>query len=69
MTAICHVEFALSEGDYFLAVLHSEEKARVACEGYLLGHARWWSETGQKVLNAVRSWAIQESRTKRAVTS
>ena len=27
MTALCHAEFALSEADYFLGVLHSEEKA------------------------------------------
>ena len=28
MTALCHAEFALTETDYFLSVLHSEEKAR-----------------------------------------
>ena len=27
MTALCHAEFALSEADYFLSVLQSEEKA------------------------------------------
>jgi hypothetical protein len=27
MTALCHAEFALSEADYFLGALHSEEKA------------------------------------------
>ena len=30
MTALCHAEFALSEADYFLGVLHSKEKARMA---------------------------------------
>ncbi len=27
MTALCHAEFALSEADYFLGLLHSEEKS------------------------------------------
>ena len=27
MTALCHAEFALSEADYFLAALHSNEKS------------------------------------------
>ncbi|MGH7936499.1 MAG: phosphotransferase enzyme family protein [Chthoniobacterales bacterium] len=30
MAALCHAEFALSEADYFLGVLHSEEKAKMA---------------------------------------
>ena len=42
MTALCHAEFALSEADYFLSALHSEEKARVASDDYLVGHARWF---------------------------
>ena len=44
MTALCHAEFALSEADYFLGVLHSEEKARLAYDDYLVGHARWFRE-------------------------
>ncbi len=28
MTALCHAEFALTEADYFLSALHSEENAR-----------------------------------------
>ena len=32
MTALCHAEFALTEADYFLGVLHSEEKARVGLD-------------------------------------
>jgi Ser/Thr protein kinase RdoA (MazF antagonist) len=58
MTALCHAEFALTEGDYFLGVLHSDEKARVATEDYLVGHARWFhSSAGQRLLGALRKWA------------
>ena len=58
MTALCHAEFALSETDYFLSVLHSEEKARMACEGYLIEHARWFRGAGAGLLNALREWAV-----------
>jgi Ser/Thr protein kinase RdoA (MazF antagonist) len=57
MTALCHAEFALSETDYFLGVLHSEEKARMAHEGWLVGHAHWFrSAAGEKLLVATRNW-------------
>ncbi len=65
MTALCHVEFALSETDYFLGVLHSEEKAAMASEGWLVGHARWFrSSTGEMLLDSLRRWA-QVRRTSR----
>ncbi len=55
MTALCHAEFALSEADYFLGVLHSDEKARVANIDYLVGHARWFrSAQGESLLRAIR---------------
>jgi Ser/Thr protein kinase RdoA (MazF antagonist) len=57
MLALCHAEFALSETDYFLSVLHSREKAYMACEGYLVSHARWWRSTGTKALDGIREWA------------
>ncbi|HEY2857669.1 MAG TPA: phosphotransferase [Terracidiphilus sp.] len=57
MLALCHAEFALSEADYFLSVLHSREKAYMACEGYLLRHARWWHGAGKSMLNSLRDWA------------
>jgi Ser/Thr protein kinase RdoA (MazF antagonist) len=58
MAAICHAEFALSEADYFLGILHSEERARMAYDGWLVGHARWFgSEAGAKLLDAIRQWA------------
>ena len=59
MTALCHAEFALTEADYFLGVLGSAEKARVASEDYLVGHARWFrSRRGAMLLDALRarSW-------------
>jgi hypothetical protein len=58
MTALCHAEFALSEADYFLGVLHAPVKAAMAHDGWLVGHARWYrSEVGEKLLNALRQWA------------
>jgi Ser/Thr protein kinase RdoA (MazF antagonist) len=53
MTALCHAEFALSEADYYLGVLHSEENARLAYDDYLLGHARWFRGPGQALLHAI----------------
>jgi Ser/Thr protein kinase RdoA (MazF antagonist) len=58
MTALCHAEFALSEADYFLGVLHSKEKAQMAHDGWLVGHARWFgSATGKKLLRTIEAWA------------
>jgi Ser/Thr protein kinase RdoA (MazF antagonist) len=58
MTALCHAEFALSESHYFLRVLRSEQKARMAYDGWLVGHARWFrSSAGQRLLDALRGRA------------
>src|SRR5208282_6735471 len=55
MTALCHAEFALSEADYFLGVLHDEERAVAAYDGWLVGHAEWFlSDTGRNLLDALR---------------
>jgi Ser/Thr protein kinase RdoA (MazF antagonist) len=63
MTALCHAEFALSETDYFLGVLHSQEKASMACDGWLVGHARWFrSEDGKRLLDAIEEWASMRSK-------
>lgn len=63
MTALCHAEFALTEAAYFLGVLHSEEKARLAYDGYLVGHAQWFrSATGAKTLAALSSRAEERNR-------
>jgi len=64
MTALCHAEFALTETDYFLSVLHSQERARVASHDYLVGHARWFrSEGGSRLLDALRKRASDRKRT------
>jgi Ser/Thr protein kinase RdoA (MazF antagonist) len=61
MLAVCHAEFALTEADYFLGILHSSAKARVATHDYLVGHAQWFADPGQrKLLDLIRRWA--ESR-------
>jgi len=55
---LVHAEFALSEADYFLRVLKSQEKADLAYIGYFLGHARWFnSGTGKQLLSHLQSWA------------
>lgn len=62
MTALCHAEFALSEADYFLSALHSEQKASMAYDGWLVGHALWFrSAAGAKLLDALRQWAVERS--------
>lgn len=68
MTALCHAEFALSETDYYLSVLHSESYARMACEGYLVSHAGWFRGAGGKLLDRLRNWAeTREKLTSEAV--
>lgn len=63
MTALCHAEFALSETDYFLGILHSEAKARMACDSWLVGHARWFRDAaGNKLLNEIRRWEARRIR-------
>jgi Ser/Thr protein kinase RdoA (MazF antagonist) len=58
MTALCHAEFALSEADYFLGILNSPERARMAHEGWLVGHARWFhSAAGERLMSFLRGWA------------
>jgi Ser/Thr protein kinase RdoA (MazF antagonist) len=63
MTALCHAEFALTEADYFLGVLHSRENAQVALIDYLVGHARWFRGAGgKKLLDAIGRWAEKRKR-------
>jgi Putative homoserine kinase type II (protein kinase fold) len=58
MTALCHAEFALSEAEYFLGALQSEEKGPLAYDGWLVGHARWfYSDAGKALLAAIERWA------------
>ena len=68
MTALCHAEFALSEAEYFLGVLHSEEKAPMAYDGWLVGHARWFhSAAGRRLLDAIERWAARRAAQKAGV--
>jgi Ser/Thr protein kinase RdoA (MazF antagonist) len=63
ITALCHAEFALSETEYFLSVLHREEKAPMAYDAWLVGHARWFhSAGGGKLLDALRRWTETRKR-------
>jgi Ser/Thr protein kinase RdoA (MazF antagonist) len=62
MTALCHAEFALSESDYFLGVLHAEESARMAYDGWLVGHARWFRGAGTRLVDALRHWAARKTK-------
>lgn len=61
MLALSHAEFALSEADYFLTVLHSEAKAQLAIQGYLLGHARWFASCDGSAFLAALEGAAYES--------
>ncbi len=64
MTALGHAEFALSETDYFLDALHAEEKAPMACEGWLVGHARWFRGAGgRKLLDEIERWTETRKKT------
>ena len=55
---LVHAEFALSEADYFLRVLKSQEKADLAYLGYFLGHARWFNtDPGKRLLSHLQGWA------------
>jgi Ser/Thr protein kinase RdoA (MazF antagonist) len=39
---VVHLEFALSEVEYFAEVVHSSVNADLAYDGYLFGHVRWF---------------------------
>lgn len=57
MTALCHVEVALSEADYFLRLPEGEARARLAYEGWLLGHARWFAgAAGRRLCDCLRGY-------------
>jgi Ser/Thr protein kinase RdoA (MazF antagonist) len=62
MAALSHAEFALAETNYFLTALQDREKASMACEGYLVSHAKWFSGPGRKLLDALREWARRPDR-------
>lgn len=49
---LVHVEFALSEIDYFHGLLARPDQATVAWEEYLLGHAAWFTTAAGRDLTA-----------------
>ena len=52
---VVHVEYALSEVEYFAHVVSSAANADLAYDGYLLGHAAWFSTPdGAAVLDHLR---------------
>jgi Ser/Thr protein kinase RdoA (MazF antagonist) len=53
-----HVEYALSEVEYFADVVGKPGLADLAYDGYLLGHARWFAGTqGAALLDHLHRWA------------
>lgn len=53
--ALCHVDFALSEMDYFRGVTHSPQNTESAYR-YLVDHAAWFADPiGRRFLNGLRS--------------
>ncbi|GBQ69298.1 aminoglycoside phosphotransferase [Ameyamaea chiangmaiensis NBRC 103196] len=55
---VVHVDFALSEIDYFVDLLGDDEQADVAYGPYLLGHADWFGRPeGQRLLRHLRTLA------------
>lgn len=53
---LVHVEFALSEVDYFAGILKDEAQAGLAWDTYLIGHAAWFaSAPGHAFLRDVRA--------------
>lgn len=55
---LVHVEFALSEIDYFAGVLSDHEQAQMAWQGYLIDHARWFlTAPGQAFLQQLSKGA------------
>lgn len=55
---LVHLDFALSEVEYFYAVTGSRANADVAYDTFLLGHAAWFATPpGQSLLRAIRETA------------
>ncbi len=61
MTALCHAEFALSEADYFLSILHSPEKGDDGQRGLACGSRAMVprAKLAGKLLDALRRWAVR----------
>jgi Ser/Thr protein kinase RdoA (MazF antagonist) len=52
---VAHLEYALSEVEYFGVIVDSPANADLAYDGYLLGHARWFGQAaGTRLLDHLR---------------
>jgi len=52
---VVHLEYALSEIEYFVEIVHSQANANLAYTGYLIGHTRWYGEAaGSALLDHLR---------------
>jgi Ser/Thr protein kinase RdoA (MazF antagonist) len=47
---VVHLEYALSEVEYFAEVVRSRANAELAYDGYFIGHTRWYREAAGSVL-------------------
>jgi Ser/Thr protein kinase RdoA (MazF antagonist) len=47
---VVHLEYALSEVEYFAEVVRSPANAELAYDGYFIGHTRWFEEAAGSVL-------------------
>jgi Ser/Thr protein kinase RdoA (MazF antagonist) len=60
---VVHLGFALSEIEYYAAVLRSPERAQVAYRDYLIGHTRWFqTPDGAALLTHLRKRAQAPAR-------
>jgi Ser/Thr protein kinase RdoA (MazF antagonist) len=58
---VVHLEYALSEVEYFASVVRSPENADLAYDGYLVGHARWFGgPEGSALLSHLRQRADRQ---------
>jgi Ser/Thr protein kinase RdoA (MazF antagonist) len=58
---VAHLEYALSETEYFADVVHSPGNVVLAYDGYLVGHARWFEgPDGSALLEHLRRRAGQK---------
>lgn len=56
---LVHIEFALSEVDYFAGILKDDAQAVIAWDDYLIGHARWFAgHEGQAFLKDLRRGGV-----------
>jgi Ser/Thr protein kinase RdoA (MazF antagonist) len=47
---VVHLEYALSEVEYFAEVVRTPANANLAYDGYFIGHTRWFEEAAGSVL-------------------